>query len=209
MSDKILNYVGDVSRAPKTVLSKMEEGGFEVVAWRNIQTNTRFVATKKYIEVMAENKKVGWREAKELPENEIRNLGTDLCTDEIAFEMMAQGVDEIQINEGFNEETKFDSSGLDMKSDIRKAANEFSAKKQNIKPVSIEQNHQDETTLVWFNVDGEDYAIADTNGAKTLLDSEGYPIDDCNDHKGIKEKLIPLYKKYSTEYCGQDCLIED
>jgi len=32
-------------------------------------------------------------------------------------------------------------------------------------------------------------------GDFTLLDHEGYPIDDCNDHDGIKAQLIEEWEK--------------
>lgn len=57
-----------------------------------------------------------------------------------------------------------------------------------------EQDWQNETTRYWFLVNGENYCIADNNGDLTLLDSEGYPIDDCNDHEGIKDALTKEYK---------------
>lgn len=78
-----------------------------------------------------------------------------------------------------------------------------------IKPLSIEQDYQDETTRIWFNVDGEAFAIADSCGELSLIDSEGHPVDDCNDHDRVKDALIPLYKKYSDEYCGQDSIIDE
>ena len=80
----------------------------------------------------------------------------------------------------------------------------------NVKPLSIEQDYQAETTRVWFSVDGEEYAIADNfDEGISLLDSEGYPIDDCNDHEGLKDALLPLYRRYADEYRGQDCRIDE
>ena len=43
---------------------------------------------------------------------------------------------------------------------------------------SKDQNYQDETTIYWFNVDGELWGISDTNGERKLVDFENYPYDD-------------------------------
>lgn len=51
--------------------------------------------------------------------------------------------------------------------------------------ISKDQNHQDETTVYWFEISSltgyhEDgtYGIADCNGEKTYVDSDGCPITD-------------------------------
>jgi len=41
--------------------------------------------------------------------------------------------------------------------------------------IDKEQDWENETTRYWFNVDGDDYCIADQNGEFTLLDSDGCP----------------------------------
>lgn len=64
----------------------------------------------------------------------------------------------------------------------------------NVQFLEADKQFQNNQTVYWFNVDGENYAIAGCNGDLTLLDSEGCPIDDCNDHDGIKDLLIPYYK---------------
>jgi len=50
--------------------------------------------------------------------------------------------------------------------------------------------HQDEQIRYWFEVAGEGYCLCDEKGALNLEDSEGYPIEECNDHDGIKNALI-------------------
>lgn len=65
-----------------------------------------------------------------------------------------------------------------------------------IKFIEKDQNWQEQQTTYWFNVDGAEYAIADQNGSLSLLDSSGYPIDDCNDRDNIKDVLISEYKKH-------------
>lgn len=65
----------------------------------------------------------------------------------------------------------------------------------NVEFIEKEQIWQEEQTRYWFTVEGENYCIADTNGDLQLLDSEGYPIEECNDHDGIKDALIPEYEK--------------
>ena len=56
-----------------------------------------------------------------------------------------------------------------------------------------DQVWQDETTRYWFSVDGETYGISDNCGLLTLLDHEGYPIEEQNDHDNLKDALIPHY----------------
>lgn len=64
----------------------------------------------------------------------------------------------------------------------------------NIELTTKEQIWQEESTRYWFNVDGEEYAINDNCGDLTLLDHEGYPIEECNDHKNIMAALLPHYQ---------------
>jgi len=45
-----------------------------------------------------------------------------------------------------------------------------------IKFIDKEQIWQHETTRYWFDVDGDEYCIADQNGDLTLLDSDGCGI---------------------------------
>jgi len=75
----------------------------------------------------------------------------------------------------------------------------------NIKAISIEQDYQNETTRVWFDVDGRKYAIAASGPSYTLLDDEGYDLED----KKLKEHLTPHYDRIAEEYCGEDCQIEE
>jgi len=64
----------------------------------------------------------------------------------------------------------------------------------NIEFIEKEVIHQEQQTKYWFNVDGEDFCLAEDysgwDGALSLLDTEGFPIEDCNDHDGIKSALI-------------------
>lgn len=47
--------------------------------------------------------------------------------------------------------------------------------------IDKEQDWANETTRYWFNVDGDEYCIADKNGDLTLLDCDGCPIhSECN-----------------------------
>jgi len=66
----------------------------------------------------------------------------------------------------------------------------------NIEFIEKDQIWQEQQTTYWFSVDGVEYAIADQEGSLGLLDSSGYPIDDCNDHDNIKDALISEYKKH-------------
>ncbi|BDM66254.1 hypothetical protein NFHSH190041_37060 (plasmid) [Shewanella sp. NFH-SH190041] len=65
-----------------------------------------------------------------------------------------------------------------------------------IKFIEKDQQWQNEQTVYWFSVNEENYGIADQGGDLTLLDFEGYPIDECNDHENIKAALIPHYEKH-------------
>jgi hypothetical protein len=56
--------------------------------------------------------------------------------------------------------------------------------------ISTDQNFQDETTNYWFLVGGEIYALSDCNGELQLLDCDGCPFEECNDHDNIKQLLI-------------------
>jgi len=59
----------------------------------------------------------------------------------------------------------------------------------NIEFITEEYVAQPEAIRYWFCVDGEDYGIHDCKGETSLLDIDGYPIDECNDPDGIKEAL--------------------
>jgi len=60
-----------------------------------------------------------------------------------------------------------------------------------IKKISTDRDAQNETTVTWFDVDGESWGIANNNdGSIQLLDSDGCPIEDCNDHDNIVAALI-------------------
>lgn len=63
-----------------------------------------------------------------------------------------------------------------------------------ILPIDIDQDWTAGTTRYWFDVDGEVYAVSDTAGELTLLDSEGYPIDPANDHARLLDALRPHYE---------------
>ena len=56
--------------------------------------------------------------------------------------------------------------------------------------ITTEQNFEDETTNYWFLVDGASYALSDCNGALTLLDCDGVPVDESKDSENIKQLLI-------------------
>lgn len=155
---KTLNYFGNVAKAPNSALDKMKEEGVTFITWRNSFTNTRFVATLNYVSIMANNKLVGWRNAAELPENEIKDLGMDLCTDEILFEMMANDVEEIEIKEGFGSATKVSINDLDVSANVNKAEKEITASKQakefglkSLTQVSELTGQSLQTLTNWFN----------------------------------------------------------
>jgi len=47
-------------------------------------------------------------------------------------------------------------------------------------------------TNYWFDVDGTKYGLVNKYGVLTLVDDGGYPIEDCNDFKGVKDQLTSL-----------------
>jgi len=49
---------------------------------------------------------------------------------------------------------------------------------------------QNATVNYWFNVEGEDFALSDCDGELRLLDCDGCPVEDCNDHDNVKQLLI-------------------
>lgn len=69
----------------------------------------------------------------------------------------------------------------------------------NITFIEKDQIWQDETTNYWFEVDGINWAILDNNGEIKLLDTDGYPVEDCNDHDNIKDLLFPEYEKHIND----------
>lgn len=59
--------------------------------------------------------------------------------------------------------------------------------------LGIDQNWQDEITNYWFRVGGWECAISDNNGLLALLDADGVPVEPCNDHGRMLERLMPFY----------------
>ena len=55
--------------------------------------------------------------------------------------------------------------------------------------ITTDVNSQDGTNY-WFEVNGENYAISEFENELRLLDCDGCPIEDCNDHDNIKQLLI-------------------
>ena len=77
-----------------------------------------------------------------------------------------------------------------------------------IKAISIEQMYQEQETRVWFDVNGQQWGIADCGGVIALLDRDGCPVDDCNDRYGLRNALIPHYEQIAKAYCGEDTQFE-
>ncbi len=54
-----------------------------------------------------------------------------------------------------------------------------------------DQNHQDETTNYWFELDGDKFAISECSGELSLLDCDGSPLNlDDSKNKEIFDKLV-------------------
>ena len=56
--------------------------------------------------------------------------------------------------------------------------------------ITSDKNAQDGTVSHWFVVGGENYALSESSEGLTLLDCDGCPVDECNDHENIKQLLI-------------------
>jgi len=65
--------------------------------------------------------------------------------------------------------------------------------------IQTDHNRQDGATNYWFDVDGESFALSGCNGELKLLDCDGCPIDECNDHDNIKQLLIDTYPSEFTQ----------
>ena len=65
-----------------------------------------------------------------------------------------------------------------------------------IQHIETDRDGQSETTRYWHTVDGVDYCIADCCGSRTLLDSDGCPIEPCNDHKATRTQPQQPYNLF-------------
>ncbi|WP_335914960.1 hypothetical protein [Shewanella algae] len=65
-----------------------------------------------------------------------------------------------------------------------------------IKFIEKDQVWQSETTNYWFEVDGVIWAVSDCNGELKLLDSEGYPVEPCNDKEFVLDALKSHYEQH-------------
>jgi hypothetical protein len=64
-----------------------------------------------------------------------------------------------------------------------------------IKFIDKEQDWANETTRYWFDVEGDEYCIADQNGEFTLLDSDGCPtLNSQADQYLFKALMVKLSK---------------
>lgn len=61
--------------------------------------------------------------------------------------------------------------------------------------VSTDQDWAGGNTIVWFELGDETWGVC-VNGcdARTLLDDEGYPVDDFDrqDHREVRDAVMPL-----------------
>jgi len=75
----------------------------------------------------------------------------------------------------------------------------------------IEQVWQEETTKYWFYikvvegdqvVDDDEVALCDCNGQLSLIGSDGYPVEECNDYLGLLPQLRTRYDLIVREGVG-------
>ena len=57
--------------------------------------------------------------------------------------------------------------------------------------IETDRDTQNQNTTQWFLVEGVSFGLCHNQDRSCqLLDSEGYPIDDCNDHEKLKAMLM-------------------
>jgi hypothetical protein len=90
----LLKTAMNVTKAPRSALAEMQEGGFEYITWQNTFAGARFIARISTVEKMAKGEKIN--------SGEVVKLGSNMNIDELNYEMNATGSDEILIKEGFS-----------------------------------------------------------------------------------------------------------
>jgi len=66
-----------------------------------------------------------------------------------------------------------------------------------IKFVEKDQNWQEETTVYWFEVGAETYAISDNYGILSMLDCDGCPINETDDRNApIFSEMLNRYESH-------------
>lgn len=107
--NKLMKYSGDINRALRTVISRMNSEGSEYVTWSNSQTGARFIAKRSTVEKMYKNK---FENANEIiSDNEIVKLSSNGLT---VNEVKESG--KSRISEGFSgkEVTEIDPSKINI-----------------------------------------------------------------------------------------------
>lgn len=56
--------------------------------------------------------------------------------------------------------------------------------------IEKEQVWQDEATRYWFDVDGENYAVVESGGMRTIIDKDGYPLTRSQEADQIDRVLV-------------------
>ena len=66
---------------------------------------------------------------------------------------------------------------------------------ENVTFVEKDQNWQDETTIYWFDVDGESFGVAESGPDATVLDCDGCPVNT----QDAKNARLEALKDYVTD----------
>lgn len=113
--NRLIKYPGCVFRSPKNALETMEKEKANFITWVNNHNCKRYLAKKEYIENIYHNKFISkGDETKKLDQSLCIQIGTGLNTDEIRFELLALGLSEIIIKEGFCSKTLINDESIDI-----------------------------------------------------------------------------------------------
>ena len=76
------------------------------------------------------------------------------------------------------------------------------------KAIAIQQYPQDGYTVIWYNVNGEEYGVCNKTGEYSMLDCDGCPIELWNDRDSVLDTLMPHQEDLDVEFAGEDCEID-
>lgn len=53
----------------------------------------------------------------------------------------------------------------------------------NVEFLLVEQSWMNHETRYWFDVDGQQYAVVENEGSSRIVDSEGFPVNEREEHR--------------------------
>ncbi len=110
---KLLKSSTDISKAPSSVLQKMDAQGAEFVTFVNSFAAKRFIATRSYVAALAHNK-TNLQQVEVNPTDCIE-VGSSMSDDELLYEMSAKNVSSVEIVEGLGQKTSISLEGVTAK----------------------------------------------------------------------------------------------